>query len=229
MKYSCIIPIYNEESRIGNVLEQIVQIKKISEIICIDDGSTDNSSKLVKEKYPQVKIIRHERNLGKTAAILTGLKYVKSESVLLLDSDLINLKFEEIDNAFSYFEKNRLDCLLFNTAPMNYIDRLLRRLFRFLLLVAGSRIINKQCLIEALNSKTLGSYQLEIAQNKYLMENNKNVAYIDISAKDVSKIDKIGFLRGWQDELKMWRQIITYAGLLFFIKQSLFFCKNKVF
>jgi hypothetical protein len=60
------------------------------------------------------------------------------------------------------------------------------------------------------------------------MDNDKKVAYFDVSAKDVSKIHKIGFVKGWKDELKMWHQIIVYAGLSFFIKQSLFFARRKV-
>ncbi len=228
MKYSCIIPVYNEQTRISNVLEQVVRIGKISEIICVDDGSTDNSVCIISEKFPQVKLVKHKHNLGKTAAIVTGLESVKTENILLLDSDLVNLKADEIDNAINSFERNNLDCLLFNTAPMNCIDQLIRHVFRFLLLAAGNRIISKQCLVETLKSGNFKNYHLEIAQNKFLMESNKKVAYLDISAKDVSKIDKIGFFKGWLDEIAMWWQIISYAGLVFFIKQSLFFCKKKV-
>lgn len=228
MKYSCIIPVYNEQPRILEVLKTIIQVKKISEIICIDDGSTDDSFRIIQKNFPQINLVGHRSNLGKTSSIITGLNLAKNETVLLLDSDLIKLKSSEIDNAFACFEQNKLDCLLLNTAPMSFIDKLLRFVFRFLLLAAGNRIIQKQLLKEILKPGNFQSYHLEMAQNKYLMENNKNVAYYDISALDVSKISKEGFIKGLLDELEMWRQIMSYAGLFFFIKQSFVLARKKV-
>lgn len=228
MKYSCLIPIYNEESRISDVLKTVIKVKEVSEIICIDDGSSDKSPEVVKKNFPQVALVVHKRNLGKTAAILTGINRAKGDNLLLLDSDLKNLKSTEIDRAITLFEKNDLDCLLFNTAPMSRIDQIQRHIFRFLLLAAGNRIIRKQCLEDALASGNFESYHLEIAQNKYLMEHNKNVAYFDISAVDISKISKEGFLKGVLKELIMWRQIVGYAGFLFFLKQTLFFAREKI-
>ncbi len=226
--YSCIIPIYNEKPRILNVLSVVIKVKEISEVICVDDGSIDNSADLIKQNFPTVKLVQHKINRGKTASIYSGLKLAKNDTVLLLDSDLINLNGQELSNAFAAFERNQLDCLLLNTAPMNHIDEILRIIFRFLLLAAGNRIIYKRYLIDLLASGSFKSYHLEIAQNKYLIDNGKKVAYFDVSAKDVSKIAKVGFIKGWKDELEMWRQIITFAGLVFFMKQSLFFAKQKV-
>lgn len=228
MKYSCIIPIYNEQARIGNVLTEALQIKNVSEIICIDDGSTDASARTIKKNFPHITLIQHKRNVGKTRAIITGLKYAKHESILLLDSDLLSLKSRELDRAIASFEHNNLDCLLLNTVPRDYIDKLLRSMFRFLLLAAGNRIIRKQSLQEVFKRGNFRSYDLEIAQNRYLMVNNKNVAYFDVSAVDVSKIFKDGFIKGLQEEIEMWWQMISFAGLLFFIKQSLFFSRRKV-
>lgn len=228
MKYSCVIPIYNEETRIADVLTHVSQITEISEIICVDDGSTDNSTKVVRKNFSHVTLIRHKRNLGKTAAVITGVNIASGNNLLLLDSDLKGLKSEEIDHAITAFEQNELDCLLLNTAAMNKLDRILRRIFRCLLLAAGNRIIRKPCLEKALASASFESYHLEIAQNKYLMDHNKKAAYYDISAVDVSKISKEGYVKGAIGEIKMWRQIVTYAGLLFFLKQTLFFARNKV-
>ncbi len=228
-KYSCIIPIYNEEPRIYNVLQAIVHIPELSEIICVDDGSTDNSAKVIKNNFPNIKLIQHNKNLGKTNAVISGLKLSKYNSIIILDSDLEDLKSIEISKAIRSFEQNQLDCLLLNTAPMNSLDQLLRKLFRFLLLTAGNRIIYKQCLLNSLTTKNLKSYHLEIAQNKYLMENKKKVAYLDVSFKDVSKISKEGLIKGLIDEFKMWLEMIAYDGLIFFLKQSLIFCKEKVY
>lgn len=226
-KYSCIIPIFNEAPRLLNVLSAATKIKELSEIICVDDGSSDNSAGVIQKEFPTVKLIQHTENLGKSAAIYTGVKAAKNDTVLLLDSDLIGLNSQEISDALASFERDQLDCLLLNTAPMSRTDGGLRIFFRFLLLAAGNRIIHKQFLLNLLPSGSYKSYHLEIAQNKYLMDNRKKVAYFDISAKDVSKIAKVGFTKGLRDELGMWQQIVSYAGFWFFLKQTLFFARKK--
>lgn len=226
--YSCIIPVFNEESRVSHVLRTISKVKEISEIVCVDDGSTDNSTKVIREYFPQVKLIQHKQNLGKTAAIITGINSTKHDTIVLIDSDHKNLKSFEISQAITSFEQNKLDCLLLKTVPMSRTDHVLRYFFRFIFLCTGHRIIRKHHLRKSLRSGNFKSYHLEIAQNQYLMENNKKVAYFDISAKNVGKISKEGLIKGYLNEIKMWHQIITFAGLKFFIRHSLFFANKKV-
>ena len=68
MKISAIIPAFNEEPRIGNVLDVVKEMELIEEIIVVDDGSTDNTYKVAIKKG--VKVIRLDSNKGKGAAIL---------------------------------------------------------------------------------------------------------------------------------------------------------------
>src|SRR4051812_29391813 len=82
---SCIIPFYNEGSRIFNVLNALCDIKSIKEIICVDDGSTDNTSHLIQKFLPSVTLIRLLSNEGKAAAIRHGLKKASLDIVLLID------------------------------------------------------------------------------------------------------------------------------------------------
>ncbi|MFW9829604.1 MAG: glycosyltransferase family 2 protein [Candidatus Thorarchaeota archaeon] len=84
---SIIIPIYNEENTIRSVLKMIPSIPK-SEIILIDDGSIDKSLNIIKAiKNKHIKIIKHKRNMGYGAAILTGFKYSSGDLIITLDSD----------------------------------------------------------------------------------------------------------------------------------------------
>jgi len=63
MKISCIVPAFNEESTISDVLKNIKKVKTIREIIVVDDGSTDNTFRQAKSEG--VKVIRHSSNKGK--------------------------------------------------------------------------------------------------------------------------------------------------------------------
>ena len=82
-----LIPAHNEEKAIGIVLDElIVTLKeKPYEIIVVDDGSTDNTVKIVQEK--QVKLIPHTHNIGYGAAIKTGIKNAANDLILIIDGD----------------------------------------------------------------------------------------------------------------------------------------------
>jgi len=92
---SIIIPIYNEEENLPTLYQRLHRIadgsKDEIEFIFIDDGSTDNSFKLLKdlsEKDPRVRIIRFSRNFGSHAGCLAGLMYSKGDACAFISADL---------------------------------------------------------------------------------------------------------------------------------------------
>ncbi|MDD5542322.1 MAG: glycosyltransferase family 2 protein [Acidobacteriia bacterium] len=90
MKLSIIIPVYNEQETILQVLKKIEETPYEKEIIIVDDGSTDGScellSKISKEKG--YTFITHPRNRGKGAALRSGITLAKNDIVIIQDSDL---------------------------------------------------------------------------------------------------------------------------------------------
>jgi glycosyltransferase involved in cell wall biosynthesis len=88
MKLSVIIPAFNEEGTIGQILDKLKLVPEIKEIVVVDDCSTDDTSGVVKKKRnPLVKLVRHKKNSGKGKAIRTGLETVSNEYVLIQDAD----------------------------------------------------------------------------------------------------------------------------------------------
>ena len=90
MKLSIIIPVYNEQNTILQILEKINQVNFIQkEVIIVDDCSNDKTidylKKLPKQDY---KIFYHDVNLGKGAAIQTGKKFITGDIVIIQDADL---------------------------------------------------------------------------------------------------------------------------------------------
>lgn len=92
VKRSVICPAYNEVLNIPLLLEELTKNLDASyEIIIVDDGSTDGTDELVKReqgRYSNVKFLRHNQNLGKTQAILTGYENSEGEIIVLYDADL---------------------------------------------------------------------------------------------------------------------------------------------
>ncbi len=91
MLLSVIIPCYNEAKTIRDILRLVRQVELEKEIIVVDDHSSDNSYLLVQaeaENDPHLHVLRHPRNLGKGAAIRTGLTRAQGEIVVIQDADL---------------------------------------------------------------------------------------------------------------------------------------------
>lgn len=90
MFLSVIIPVYNEEETVATLLQKVEAVPLDKEIIVIDDGSTDASGDILLqfETKPGYKVVRHENNRGKGAAIRTGLLYACGDIVIIQDSDL---------------------------------------------------------------------------------------------------------------------------------------------
>ena len=173
-KCSCLIPFYNEGDRLLYTLEKLSSIKELKEIICIDDGSADNASKLAKEKFPNINVIVLPHNQGKSAAIFKGLLSVTTEYVLLFDADLQEIKVEEIQNAIQGIENHRsVDMIILRRV----VERKLLSFLRHDVVMSGQRILRTKDLIEVAKMKP-EKYALETAINKYMMKNNKIVYWI---------------------------------------------------
>lgn len=88
MKYSLVIPNYNGSKLLENNLPKVIKTAKNSEIIVVDDASTDNSIEIVEEKFPQVKLVKHKENLRFARACNSGVTAARGEIIVLLNTDL---------------------------------------------------------------------------------------------------------------------------------------------
>lgn len=111
MQISVIIPFYNEEGSIRELISRLTSVleklKKSYEIIVIDDGSTDKTLELLQEakrKQPRLKIIKMRKNFGQTNAISTGFQMSKGAAIVVMDGDLQNAP-EDIPKLLDLLEK----------------------------------------------------------------------------------------------------------------------------
>jgi glycosyltransferase involved in cell wall biosynthesis len=90
MTFTAIIPVFNEEKTIQEIIRRVQATGLVDEILVVDDGSTDNSPEILKHLADQgaIKLITHPRNQGKGAAVRTGIDQASGDLVIIQDADL---------------------------------------------------------------------------------------------------------------------------------------------
>ncbi len=90
MKLSVVVPVYNEVANIREILRRIKATKLPSEIVVVDDGSTDGSREVLAalDGKDNIRVLLHEANRGKGAAVRTGIGAARGDVILFQDADL---------------------------------------------------------------------------------------------------------------------------------------------
>jgi dolichol-phosphate hexosyltransferase len=91
VKLSILMPVFNEEARLPEALKQALAVDYPCdiELIVVDDGSTDRTREILGNvDDPRVRVVLHERNQGKGAAIMTAVNEAGNEYMVILDADL---------------------------------------------------------------------------------------------------------------------------------------------
>lgn len=87
MKLSILMPVYNEKNTINEILNKINAVKINKEIIVVDDGSTDGTREILKN-IKNIKLVCHEKNKGKGAAIRTAIGHAAGDICIIQDADM---------------------------------------------------------------------------------------------------------------------------------------------
>ena len=90
MKLSIIIPVYNEVKNIGEIVKRVQATRLAMEIIIVDDGSKDGTVEILQklDGKRKVHVLLQEKNQGKGAAVVTGMRAAKGDIILIQDADL---------------------------------------------------------------------------------------------------------------------------------------------
>jgi glycosyltransferase involved in cell wall biosynthesis len=166
---SLVVPIYNEVESLPHLIEAIAQVmtpEKLSyEIICIDDGSTDGSTELLKkiaQNRNDLKAIILRRNYGQTPAMAAGFQHSQGQIIISLDADLQNdpadipLLLAKLDEGFdlvSGWRKNRQDNTLTRLIPSKIANWLIGQ-------VTEVKLHDYGCSLKAYRSEVLADLNL---------------------------------------------------------------------
>ncbi len=160
-KITCVIPAYNEAKTIGGVIKSCLSCKLIDEIVVVNDGSKDDTAKKVAAFKNKVKLINLTQNKGKGNAVVEGIEAASGDVILMLDSDLINIKEHHIYSLIEPVINRVADMTIGNL--MSYEEKM-GSMWQF----SGQRSFWK---------KDVGKYLKKIRQTKYGLEVFLNEIY----------------------------------------------------
>jgi glycosyltransferase involved in cell wall biosynthesis len=204
MKISVIIPAYNEQATIAEVIKTVKKVPEIISIMVVSDGSTDRTVEIAHSLDVQVYEIG--KNIGKGGAIKRGFDKTNSEILLFLDADLIGLKTEHIYSL--------VDPIIDDSADMTIgifsKGRLLTDLPQFITpYLSGQRAMKRE-IIETIPDLDLLKYGLEMAITKTVKKYNYRVTKVKLyNLTQRIKEEKYGIVEGTKKRLQMYLDIIN--------------------
>ncbi len=203
MNVTAVIPAYNEEQTIADVVKCVKSIDKIQKVIVVSDGSTDSTAEIARECGADV--IELDENVGKGGAIRAGINECGTEIILFLDADLIGLTEKHVLDLIEPVIDNKTDMTIGIFKNGRMVTDLAQKVAPYL---SGQRAIKKS-IIDKIPNIDITRYGVEVALTKYVDKFNVRVQEVDLSdMTHVTKEEKLGIIRGVHARLKMYWDIV---------------------
>lgn len=223
MQLSIVIPLLNEEESLNELYNWIASVMRSNsfsyEIIFIDDGSTDQSWKIIKQlsaEDPFVKGIKFNRNYGKSQALHVGFEKAEGDVIITMDADLQDNP-EEIPELFrlinqegydliSGWKKKRYDAVLTKNLPSKLFNAAARK-------TSGLKLHDFNCGLKAYRRAVVKNIDVYGEMHRYIPVLAKNAGYSKIDEKIVqhqarkygkTKFGAERFINGFLDLITIW-------------------------
>lgn len=204
---TAIVPAYNEEKRISNVLDVLQRTKGLKEIIVVDDGSTDNTAEVVR-KFKKVKLITNKTNIGKAGSMDVGVRNTKSKIIFFCDADLNDLTPEIVSQTIFPVKNEHYD--MFIGLRNNFMQSAVKKWA----INSGERALRRE-IWENLPKYYKHRYRVEAGLNNFVKYKSKRgFGYRKFSYSQTLKEAKYGFLKG--TFLRWWMNLDVVMAVLRF-------------
>ncbi len=242
---SIVISLFNEEESLPELISWIERVMNKNgyryEIIMVDDGSRDNSWKIIKEQStvnPSIRGISFRRNYGKSAALFHGFRAAEGRVVITMDADLqdspeeipelYRMIVEEDYDIVSGWKKQRFDNKLTKNLPSKLYNWTARK-------ITGIKLHDMNCGLKAYKNEVVKSIEVYGEMHRYIPYLAKNAGYERITEKPVHHqkrkygVSKFGlerFVNGFLDLISLWflstfgkkpMHFFGFTGILMFL------------
>lgn len=220
---SIVISLFNEEESLPELISWIEKVMAAEgysyEVIMVDDGSRDESWKLIKEfsqKNPSIRGISFRRNYGKSAALFHGFKAAEGRVVITMDADLQDspdeipelnrMIVEEGYDIVSGWKKQRFDNKLTKNLPSKLYNWTARK-------ITGIKLHDMNCGLKAYRNEVVKNIEVYGEMHRYIPYLAKNAGFEKITEKPVQHqkrkygVSKFGlerFVNGFLDLISLW-------------------------
>ncbi|MFT7626529.1 MAG: glycosyltransferase involved in cell wall biosynthesis [Ulvibacter sp.] len=218
MNISIVIPLLNEEESINELYHWIADVMQsngfLYELIYIDDGSTDDSWKLIQKlaaAHPEVRALKFLKNFGKSQALHAGFALAKGDVVITMDADLqdnpeeipalYKMIVEDNYQLVSGWKKKRYDSLISKNLPSKLFNLAAKK-------TSGVNLHDFNCGIKAYHKDVIKTIEVTGEMHRYIPVLAKNAGFDRIGEKVVlhqarkygtTKFGAERFIRGFLD------------------------------
>ena len=215
LKLSIVIPAFNEKRTIQQLLEAVQAVPVKKEVVIVDDGSTDGTREIIRQKFmgrEGIQVIFHEKNRGKGAAIRTGIAASTGDAIIIQDADL---EYDPMDYQFliNALEKSSVN-VVFGSRFMGKkkVTPFWHRAVNYFLtwvanLLYLSQLTDMETCYKLYRSKTLkqlnlqsNGFEIEVELAAKTLKSGEKIIEIPVSYKGRSYHE--GKKIGWKDGFK---------------------------
>lgn len=213
---SCIVCAYNEAERIDRILEAALNHPLITEVIVVNDGSTDDTHARV-AAYPDVRLISYPDNRGKTHALACGIAAAKCEHLMFLDADLNGLEAGDLDALAEPVLSGRADVSISLRGNSLGVYKLMGLDF-----ISGERVIPARLVREAAQKMLeMPRWSGEVFMNELIIGQGLRVAVVEWpQVRHTPKSEKTSAWKGFVEEVHMIGDTVKTLTLRGLVRQN---------
>jgi glycosyltransferase involved in cell wall biosynthesis len=209
MKVACLIPAWNEERTVAQVVRTCLVCPLVEEVVVISDGSTDGTAQ--EALQAGARLIIRERNGGKDRALQDGLEATEAGLLVLIDADLLGLRPEHISALIEPVLAGRAQTTLGVFRHGGWQTDLSQNLTPFL---NGQRCLTKQLWLDAITPYLGVGYGLETVLSRYIHRHGIRLERVTLEGVgQLRKEQKLGWWQGLLWRMRMYREIFAALGM----------------
>ncbi len=192
---AAVIPSFNEGSHIIPALEAVTKTGIVSEVVVVDDGSDTNETEFAVRRFPTVRYLRNEVNMGKGYSMERGVASVTAPIIFFCDADLVNITPEIVNAIIEPVANGTYDMFI------GIRNNLSQKSFLPFALNSGERALRRE-VWERLPEFYKNRFRIEVGMNYFVRHHGKGYGYKLFPYYQTAKERKYGF---WKGTVRRWK------------------------